>query len=107
MIGMVSSLIQQCEKASGFGSRPITMRPMSAFGWWQAADTNARRAFVAASLGWALDSFDFMLWALVVAALIPEFDLSKTTVGLLGSIALLGGAAGGLIFGVIADRYGR
>jgi MFS family permease len=80
---------------------------MPLFGWWHAADTKARRAFVAAALGWGLDAFDFMLWALVVATLIPVFEMSKTTAGLMGSIALLGAAAGGLLFGLIADRYGR
>jgi MFS family permease len=78
-----------------------------AFGWWHAADSRARRAFVAAALGWGLDSFDFMLWALVVTTLIPVFGMSTNMVGLMGSIALLGGAAGGFVFGRIADRFGR
>ena len=80
---------------------------MALFGWWHAAGATARRAFVAAAFGWGLDAFDFMLWALVVATLIPVFEMSKTTVGLMGSIALIGAAAGGLLFGLIADRYGR
>src|SRR5712692_11257113 len=85
----------------------IRCRPMVLFGWWRAAGVTARRAFVAAALGWGLDAFDFMLWALVVATLIPVFGMSKTTVGLMGSIALLGAEAGGVLFGLIADRYGR
>ena len=80
---------------------------MAVFGWWRAAGAPARRAFVAAAFGWGLDAFDFMLWALVVATLIPVFGMSKTMVGLMGSIALVGAAAGGLLFGLIADRYGR
>jgi len=38
---------------------------------------------------------------------IAELGLTKTQAGALGSITLLGGAAGGLIFGHVADRYGR
>ena len=78
------------------------------FDWWHAADTRARRAFVAASLGWMLDSFDVMLYSLVLAALIrdPVLQLSTTVAGQLGSITLLA-AAGGVAFGVIADRIGR
>ena len=77
--------------------------------WWYNADTRARRAFVAASLGWMLDSFDVMLYSLVLAALIrdPVLQLSTTTAGQLGSITLLAAAAGGVIFGVLADRIGR
>jgi MFS family permease len=54
-----------------------------------------------------LDSFDVMLYALVLAGLILDLGISKQTAGVLGSITLLAAAAGGLIFGVIADRYGR
>jgi MFS family permease len=77
------------------------------FGWWRAADERAHRALVAASLGWMLDAFDVMLFALVLASLITEFGLTKTQAGMLGSVTLLGGAAGGLIFGHVADRFGR
>src|SRR2546426_3753674 len=35
-------------------------------GWWHGATPAARRALVAASLGWMLDSFDVMLYALVL-----------------------------------------
>lgn len=79
------------------------------FAWWRAADVQARRAFVAASLGWMLDSFDVMLYALVLAALLrdPTLGLTNATAGLLGASTLLAAAVGGVIFGVVADRLGR
>lgn len=79
------------------------------FDWWREADQPARRAFVAASLGWMLDSFDVMLYALVLAELLrdPVLQLTAPVAGQLGSITLLAAAAGGVAFGVIADRFGR
>jgi len=64
--------------------------------WWKDAPPDARRALVAASFGWMLDSFDVMLWAMVVATLMPDLGLSKPTVGLLGSLTLAASAVGGL-----------
>ena len=77
------------------------------FGWWRVAGPQPRRALIAASLGWALDAFDVMLFSLTLSAVIAELGLTKTQAGALGSITLLGAAAGGLIFGFVADRYGR
>ena len=77
------------------------------FGFWAEAPPEARRALVAASLGWMLDSFDVMLYSLVLAALIRDLGMSTTTAGLLGSLTLVASAAGGLLFGVLADRHGR
>ena len=90
---------------------PLALSPadQSLFGWWSEADARARHAFVAAALGWMLDSFDVMLYAMVLAALIrdPVLHLSFQTAGILGSVTLLSAAAGGIAFGVIADRIGR
>ncbi len=79
------------------------------FAWWRAADQRGRHAFIAASLGWMLDSFDVMLYAIVLASLIqdPTLHLSLSMAGILGSITLLSAAAGGIVFGVIADKVGR
>jgi MFS family permease len=79
------------------------------FAWWREADAKAHRAFVAASLGWMLDSFDVMLYAMVLAALIedPTLQLTLGMAGILNSVTLLSAAAGGITFGVIADRIGR
>jgi MFS family permease len=77
------------------------------FGWWHAGTPEGRRALIAASLGWMLDSFDVMLYALVLAAIIPALGMSKEAAGLLGSATLVASAAGGIVFGVLADRYGR
>ena len=77
------------------------------FGWWRVATASSRRALIAAALGWALDAFDVMLFALVLASVIADLGLTKAQAGALGSITLLGGAVGGLIFGHIADRFGR
>lgn len=77
------------------------------FAWWHAGTPEGKRALVAASLGWMLDSFDVMLYALVLVALMRDLSMDAPTAGLLGSITLLASAAGGLMFGVIADRFGR
>jgi MFS family permease len=86
---------------------PVTDTPNATFGWWKAADPEARRALVAASLGWMLDSFDVMLYALVLAALMLDLGMAKDIAGLLGSVTLVASAAGGMLFGVVADRWGR
>lgn len=54
-----------------------------------------------------LDSMDIMLYSMVLAHLMKDLEMSTRTAGLLGSLTLLAGAAGGMIFGVIADRIGR
>ena len=86
-----------------------TELPDGPFAWWQDADVRARRAFVASAAGWMLDSFDVMLYALVTAALIrdPQLQLTARTAGQLGSFTLVAAAAGGVVFGVLADRIGR
>ena len=78
-----------------------------ALSWFFEATPQARQALLAASLGWALDAFDVMLYSLLLASILLEFHLSKQTAGLLGSLTLLAAAAGGLLFGVLADRFGR
>ena len=89
---------------------PTKWRPSGArtpLHWLSQSPPQARKALLAASLGWALDSFDVMLYSLVLTSIILELHLTKATAGILGSITLLAAAAGGLFFGVIADRFGR
>jgi MFS family permease len=83
----------------------VGREPFLAF--WHEAPVEARRALVAASLGWMLDSFDVMLYALVLASLIADLGMDKATAGQLGSLTLVASAAGGIVFGVVADRFGR
>jgi len=66
-----------------------------------------RRTLLAAALGWMLDSFDVMLYALVVAHIMRDLHMSKPTVGLLNTLMLLASGAGGVLFGFLADRVGR
>ena len=56
-----------------------------------------------------LDSFDVMLYSLVLASLIqdPALQLSTSVAGQLGALTLLAAAVGGVVFGVLADRIGR
>lgn len=80
---------------------------MKPFAWWRDADAEAHRAFVAASLGWMLDSFDVMLYALVLPAVMRSLGLNAAAGGRLQSVTLIAAAAGGISFGVLADRWGR
>jgi MFS family permease len=74
---------------------------------WRLTTAAQRRTLIAAGLGWMLDAFDVMLYSLVLATLMREFGMSKGTAGLLNTLTLVASAIGSLIFGVLADRFGR
>ena len=77
------------------------------FRFWHDAEPAARKALIAASIGWMLDAFDVMLYALVLKAVRADLGLSADVAGGLQSLTLIASAIGGLAFGVIADRFGR
>jgi len=66
-----------------------------------------RRTLLAAALGWMLDAFDAMLYALVLAYVMRDLGMSKATSGLLYTLTLLASGIGGVFFGFLADRIGR
>jgi len=74
---------------------------------WRDTSSAQRRTLLAAGLGWMLDAFDIMLYSLVLTTLMREFGMSKGTAGLLNSLTLVASAIGSLVFGLLADRYGR
>ncbi len=77
------------------------------FAWLREGTPEARRSLFGASLGWMLDAFDVMLYALVVATLLRDLSISRTTAGFLGSLTLIASGIGGVVFGAVADRFGR
>ncbi|HSF18040.1 MAG TPA: MFS transporter [Vicinamibacteria bacterium] len=66
-----------------------------------------RRNLLAASLGWMLDSMDVQLYAFILLDVMRSLGMDSATGGLLASLTLLSSAAGGVLFGIIADRAGR
>lgn len=75
--------------------------------FWNEASPVARKALIAASLGWMLDAFDVMLYALILTAVVKDLGLTLATGGQLASLTLAASALGGLLFGVLADKLGR
>jgi MFS family permease len=71
------------------------------------ASPDQRRTLLAAALGWMLDSFDAMLYALVLTHVMRDLGMSKATSGLLYTLTLLASGIGGVGFGFLADRIGR
>src|SRR5215470_12294043 len=66
-----------------------------------------RRTLLAASLGWMLDAFDAMLYALVLTYIMRDLGMSKAVSGFLAILTLLASGIGGVLFGFIADHIGR
>lgn len=75
--------------------------------WYRTITAEQWRVLVAAKLGWMLDAMDFLLYVMAIGRLKTYFGFDDATAGLLGTITLLVSAAGGLMFGAIADRIGR
>src|SRR4030095_10370817 len=81
--------------------------------WYSEITTYQWRVLICACLGWALDIMDGYLYAIILFPAMSDLlgTSESAQIGLYGgvvlSIFMIGGAPGGLIFGPIADRYGR
>ena len=78
----------------------------------KALDKTQRSAFLAALLGWALDAFDFFLLTFVLKDIARDFStpghvVKLSAVSLAITLTLAARPVGALVFGRLADHFGR
>src|ERR1700741_5215360 len=80
---------------------------MSALSDFRSFNKEQRAAFVASFLGWTLDAFDFFVLVFVVKAIADDFHTEVKAVSFAILVTLAMRPLGALVFGRLADRYGR
>ena len=73
----------------------------------KALNREQRAAFIASLLGWTLDAFDFFLLIFVMRSIATDFHAQVKDVAVSLMLTLAFRPVGALIFGWLADRYGR
>jgi SHS family lactate transporter-like MFS transporter len=68
---------------------------------------NSRNALIAGFLGWTLDAFDFFVLTFVLVRVSNDFHVTLPQMALTLTASLAMRPVGALIFGLMADRYGR
>jgi SHS family lactate transporter-like MFS transporter len=71
------------------------------------ARRNQNNAVLAGFLGWTLDAFDFFILTFVLSAVATDFNKTIPEMALTLTASLVMRPVGALIFGLLADRYGR
>ena len=64
-------------------------------------------AVAASFLGWTLDAFDFFVLSFLIEPLSRQFQVPKSSIILTLTMTLAMRPVGALLFGMLADRYGR
>jgi MFS transporter, SHS family, lactate transporter len=67
----------------------------------------AHHAVLAGFLGWSLDAFDFFIVVFLFDTLARQFGVTKKEIVLTTTATLAMRPLGALLFGLLADRYGR
>ena len=70
-------------------------------------DRYAYRALFASLAGNILDTFDNLLLGFLLVAISAEFHLSRPQAGSIATATLIGAVAGGVLFGILSDYFGR
>ena len=66
-----------------------------------------KKTVVASVAGLTLEGMDIMFISFAMSMIIAEFHIDMAAGGLISSITNLGMLAGGVIFGILADKFGR
>ena len=80
---------------------------MSTFSELRTLDRHQWSAVAASFLGWTLDAFDFFLMVFMFKAIAAEFHAELPSVVVASTLTLAARPFGALLFGMLADRYGR
>ncbi|MFJ4261997.1 MFS transporter [Paenarthrobacter nicotinovorans] len=72
-----------------------------------AEERYGRKAVFASAIGYGLDGFDLLILSFALSGIIATFHLSDVQAGSLHTVTLLGAVLGGIVFGVLADKFGR
>jgi len=75
--------------------------------WWKEPTKDQWLAWVAAWLGWTLDSFDFTIFLLIMVPISQEFGVPLTDVAVVFTITLWMRLLGAVCSGWLGDRVGR
>jgi MFS family permease len=67
----------------------------------------ARKALIGSAVGYAMDGFDLLILGFMLSAIAKDLQLTPGQSGSLVTWTLVGAVAGGLLFGVLSDYYGR
>ena len=73
----------------------------------KAERANQRNAVLAGFLGWTLDAFDFFVLTFVINDVAKSFGRTRPQIALTITLALAMRPLGAIIFGIMADRWGR
>ena len=65
------------------------------------------RLIIGIGIAWLFDAMDVGMLSFVIAALHKEWQLSTVKMGWIGSVSSIGMAVGAILFGMMADRFGR
>ncbi|WP_321890064.1 MFS transporter [Paraburkholderia bannensis] len=68
---------------------------------------HAVRALVASVLGYAMDGFDLLMLGFMLPAIGADLHLTGAQSGALVTWTLVGAVVGGIVFGLLSDRFGR
>lgn len=66
-----------------------------------------RKAVFASAIGYGLDGFDLLILSFALSGIIATFGLTDVQAGSLHTLTLFGAVLGGIVFGMLADRFGR
>lgn len=69
--------------------------------------SDQRHAIAASFMGWTLDAFDFFVLTFLIGPLSQQFRVPKSAIVLTLTMTLAMRPVGALLFGMLADRYGR
>ncbi len=86
----------------------VTTRGDTSLGaFYRSMQANERRTFWACAAGYGLDGMDYMIYPLVIGAIMSQWGVLASQAGAVATATLLCSAVGGWMAGFLSDRIGR